>query len=667
MYKKINKQFDHRFSIKQSGLYAISITASCESGKISGIRGGEDLRIEINGRKLREMPIKDKPQYKDIPSTWNGTRLKGLSKTVIFVLWLEQGERFIRFIPYRGAFLEDIKIQELNSQMSFKIDKQAEDGDCRPWVTLALVDLPLKSITADVTVKWRGIDSDDMKLIIDNKIKKNNLSILHRNWIWSANIFKKFLQQERQTRIFAEDLPKGVHYIEFWADRMPILHQVELDLGEMNDKKLEKHEDGEIIYNDPEKIAEGFNKAYVLKDSAFNNQDIMGENDIQEFLDKYHEVKNKPHIAQIKFDGHRAAHWIKKAADKYSINPKLLLTKLQAEQRLIKGSKAVDPDEYQLNGAMGVGMFKGKIIEELQGFVTQITYAAKYFREYYDEAETVNFTHQDVDGKELKVVNAATYSLYKYTPHLAGPELVYDVYKMFFGVNDLGGILTENNSGSVNLKILFVVALSILILLAGVTYLFFMGKDKAIYSWQNRVDLENNLALITELQIFSQKQATEEDELYCGFRFNKIYDSRAKLLLSYNNKIIDSIDLTNSELVLPNFSEDYLTYYKPWDIDGDGKKQEFVIQEYGNCNGNFFSFVKVDKELKKIEKIPIVHQSENENFTLYVDVNKDAFRVNNGVIEAKYYDNSNTDTSFHGFVKDYYRYDTVNNKLVWFK
>lgn len=230
--QKISTDFNYAFNLDKSGLYTILISARCQSGEQIGIRGGEDLRVEINGRTLREVPPKARPQYKDIPSAWSGTQLKNLKKTVVFLFYLNKGNHIIKFIPYKGAFLEEIKVWELNSQtLSFEIEEQAEDGDCRPWITFVLVDLPLKTITADITVKWRLGDSDDVKLIIDSKIKKNSLSILHRNWLWSSNIFKKLLQKERQEKTLREDLVEGIHYIEFWADRMPVLHSLKLEIG----------------------------------------------------------------------------------------------------------------------------------------------------------------------------------------------------------------------------------------------------------------------------------------------------------------------------------------------------------------------------------------------------------------------------------------------------
>jgi len=227
----IKEEYKHNFQVSKTGLFSISISARCKSGEQTGIAGGEDLRVEIDDKKLREVPPKDKPRYKDIPSAWNGAKLKGLKKTIIFILWLNKGEHNLKFIPEQGAVIEEepkIKFIENPNKMVFNLEEQAEDGDCRPWITFALVDLPLKSLIAKVTVKGRWRDSDDVKLIIDNEIQKNKFSLFHRYWLWSGSIFKKFFQKETQTKTINTNLDSGLHYIEFWADKIPVLHKVEL-------------------------------------------------------------------------------------------------------------------------------------------------------------------------------------------------------------------------------------------------------------------------------------------------------------------------------------------------------------------------------------------------------------------------------------------------------
>jgi len=238
--QQIKENTDHNFEISERGLCTISITAICRSGKQIGERGGEDLRVEIDGIKLREVPAKDKPQYKDIATTWNGTKLKGLKKTVVFILWLEKGNHKIIFILFEGAKLENIDIKELGQNVKhsvFNINERAEDGDRRPWYTFALINLPLKHLFVEATVQKRFWDSDDVKIIIDGKIKRNIKGGKHKFWYFVGGILLWIIwrivgKNKRIKAEFDELLASDIHYIEVHADKMPILHNVEVDFGE---------------------------------------------------------------------------------------------------------------------------------------------------------------------------------------------------------------------------------------------------------------------------------------------------------------------------------------------------------------------------------------------------------------------------------------------------
>ena len=119
------------------------------------------------------------------------------------------------------------------AHIEFNFDQQAEDGDKRPWFTFALIDLPFKSISVEASVNWHYFDGDDVKLIIDNAIEKNNTSLLWKNWLWHATP-KQFLSgPKREQKIVSKNLAKGIHYIEFWADKIPTLHKIILDLGNL--------------------------------------------------------------------------------------------------------------------------------------------------------------------------------------------------------------------------------------------------------------------------------------------------------------------------------------------------------------------------------------------------------------------------------------------------
>lgn len=67
-----------------------------------------------------------------------------------------------------------------------------------------------------------------------------------------------------------------------------------------------------------------------------------------------------------------------------------------------------------------------------KGFINQVTNGAELLRKLFDQAEKEKFTLKNIDGKTLIVKNSATYSLYRYTPHLAGARLFFDIYHSFF-------------------------------------------------------------------------------------------------------------------------------------------------------------------------------------------------------------------------------------------
>jgi len=228
--KKITKSFDYEFEVTESGLHVIEIAARCRSEKQIGENetDDDDLRIEIDGRKF---PKLDSPKrYFDSPAAFSGGQLHNLKKIVFFLIYFSKGKHILTFIPDREPILEEASIQFAGDKVSdidLDINSQAEDGDRRPWITFALVDLPLKQMNAEIKTQRRFFDSDDVKLIIDGKTKRNPRNFFRKLWFWLGSFFKG----EIQTESFDVALKTGLHYIEFHADRMPILYKVGFDFG----------------------------------------------------------------------------------------------------------------------------------------------------------------------------------------------------------------------------------------------------------------------------------------------------------------------------------------------------------------------------------------------------------------------------------------------------
>ncbi len=227
------------FSLNQFGLYSLSITARCERN--------QDLRVIIDEFEPTEIPQLKNVQHFRIPPTWNGTELNGLAKTVVFILPLNQYQHTLNFIPQKGATIERIEIKPCNDTQNilFMLEQQAESGKGRPWVTFALINLPLRAVVAEASVSWHFWNGDDVKLIIDNQIEPDPSSKKMKNWIWSARFWQILTGAKREQKNFTKNLPVGIHYLEFWADQTPILHQVSLDLGGVQLKRIP-------TVNDPE-------------------------------------------------------------------------------------------------------------------------------------------------------------------------------------------------------------------------------------------------------------------------------------------------------------------------------------------------------------------------------------------------------------------------------
>ena len=235
--KKITKEYKHDINISKSGLVAIFISARCKSKKQINANLDEDLRVEINNAVFREIPPQKNIQLYNIPSAFNGSKLKGAKKTVVFLTVLEKGKNIINLVPKNNAFIEKIKVQELTGiqDAEFKIEEKGEDGNNVPWYTFVLMNLPLSELSINATVDKRFFDSDDIKIIVNGKIKKNIKGGKYKFWYLAGGLFgllkwiKKGASQMEEAN-FNEFLDIGVHYIEFWRDRMPTLHKVGLSL-----------------------------------------------------------------------------------------------------------------------------------------------------------------------------------------------------------------------------------------------------------------------------------------------------------------------------------------------------------------------------------------------------------------------------------------------------
>ncbi|MFC1756959.1 transglycosylase SLT domain-containing protein [Patescibacteria group bacterium] len=405
--KTIKENFDYDFDVEKRGPYVISITATCRSGKQIKERGGEDLGVEIDGQSFREIPPDKNIQLYNIPASWNGTKLKGLNKTVVFILCLRKGNHKIIFTPYKGAKIENLEIKKLGQNIKdlvFDINEQAEDGDRRSWYTFVLANLPLKFLTTKATTKWRFLDSDDIKLIIDGKIQKpEGFFSKWRNWLWSGSIFTKLFQKETQVKTIETNLAKGLHYIEFWADKTPTLHNVGLDFGEEIDFRTR----AKVVWSPTNLREEPTSKSKILVEKIDKGEKVIvlekavkGERYRNEANDKllstnrWHKVEYKGKTGFIyslaleieREDKETIQRIIIEKSKDFEIDPEILLSLAQCEASFFPYTVSFDEKRPEI--AFGVMQISGDLLNDLEDYFDleqNIQRGVNYFNDQYNK------------------------------------------------------------------------------------------------------------------------------------------------------------------------------------------------------------------------------------------------------------------------------------------
>jgi peptidoglycan hydrolase CwlO-like protein len=123
-----------------------------------------------------------------------------------------------------------------------------------------------------------------------------------------------------------------------------------------------------------------------------------------------------------------AAQMIADAASAWGVSPKVILVTLQKEQSLLTDHS---PSQRALDWAMGCGKMDGSTLTQYQGFGNQIWGGARALsRNRSNWHAGISLT---IDGTVVRPSSSATYSLYRYTPHLHGATLFWRLYWRYFG------------------------------------------------------------------------------------------------------------------------------------------------------------------------------------------------------------------------------------------
>ena len=127
-----------------------------------------------------------------------------------------------------------------------------------------------------------------------------------------------------------------------------------------------------------------------------------------------------------------AAEMIYEAAKHFNISPRVILVTLQKEQSLLSKNGTANAHAW----AMGCGATDSGKIMKYQGFGNQIWWGAEKLDANSKPWHSGVTMH--IDSSNVSPTNSATYSLYKYTPHVHGATMFWTIWWRFFNYNPTG-------------------------------------------------------------------------------------------------------------------------------------------------------------------------------------------------------------------------------------
>lgn len=247
-----------------SSFYLLKLTARARSEKQLGPNAtdDEDLTIQIDGKTYPKLG--NPGRLIDSPAAISGGKSHNLSQTIYFLTHLNEGNHQVTLSAENSpgtAMFESLEVSALEPSLSLSIGvkSSAEDGDRRPWLTFVLDGLPLSALAVNALVKQRYRDSDDLKILIDGEVKSQfkerkgePKSLGVGEWFYRFWYFVGSRLLNRLTLVSVKTgLPKGLHYVEIYADRMPYVDYVELNISETAGK-IRKYKDNRYNEYDTE-------------------------------------------------------------------------------------------------------------------------------------------------------------------------------------------------------------------------------------------------------------------------------------------------------------------------------------------------------------------------------------------------------------------------------
>lgn len=237
--KEITGKYSCNFALLEDGLYLIEIIASAKSWwqNFKSRRAffkDDDIFLYLDNNELTtSLNIKQ-----DARSAWNGNELCGLGKTVLIAASLSKGKHIIDLKPDQRPCLKSLtisKIEEKDKITYIPTDNNpAQKSEGRPWLSYIILDLFITSLSITAKVNKNGRDDDDLKLIINGEIQKNENKRSHRDWFWCGKIL------QGREKVFSRDIETQAKQYNFdlYSDGKPFLRKIEIGLKPAETKRI---------------------------------------------------------------------------------------------------------------------------------------------------------------------------------------------------------------------------------------------------------------------------------------------------------------------------------------------------------------------------------------------------------------------------------------------
>ncbi len=229
----VTEPYSYDFSLDEDCLCLIEIIASAKSWWQNFKSGrsffkDDDIFLYLDNQELTT----SSNTKKDASSAWNGNELCGLDKTVIVAVNLKKGNHTINLKPDQSPYLKSIsisKVEEKNQIIYIPMNNNpAQKSEGRPWLSYILLDLFIYNLSIIASADKNHKDDDDLKLIINSKVQKNENAKSHRDWYWCGKILKG------ENKTFSKDINSQTKQLnlDLYSDGTPRLSKIEIEIKE---------------------------------------------------------------------------------------------------------------------------------------------------------------------------------------------------------------------------------------------------------------------------------------------------------------------------------------------------------------------------------------------------------------------------------------------------